>query len=561
MDDASSSHSSLRGTCKQARSVRSRNYSAGVTRGPRLFAFDASTSIRLAFVVLSVILAASDESLEEVLPWLLLVVALDLVVVALDGMPVSRRGVVDSFVLTLLVVSAVGAGAGFALTGIGASSLVLIPAYNAGMRFGRLGMLATSVAAGGAFLVCKWAFPTQEPLVAEELILWLAATVGLGLVGAWNRGLTADRAGGSDPAAREAIELIQRLQDLSSQMSTGLDAPASATLALDLLSAQVPSTRSAVLVTQDAEHLVPVALRGSTRAPWHIAEHVAALLRTNPASWVPTEVAFTDELGRRRALVVPFDLGNGSTTVVVAERPDGGSFSDAERTVARDVTRRIAPTLQAGLLFGTLRQFASLEERNRIARDIHDGIAQELAALGYQIDALRAQAGPPGLPMRDGLDKLRTQLSDAMHDLRLHITDLRVAERPGTGLGSVLGAAVQSFGSVTGVRTTVTVSESQRRLDPRVEILIHRLVMDILADAQACGARNAWVSLTTSVAGPANVDVSHDGDPRTARRAFKDPALEGLDATLFVRTETNGRTTVNLSVQEPAPVGVFRPTP
>ena len=82
-----------------------------------------------------------------------------------------------------------------------------------------------------------------------------------------------------------------------------------------------------------------------------------------------------------------------------------------------------------------------------------------------------------------------------MADLRLHITDLRVAERPGTGLGAVLGAAVQSFGSVTGVRTTVTVSEGQRRLDPRVEILIHRLVMDILADAQACGARNAWVSL------------------------------------------------------------------
>ena len=125
----------------------------------------------------------------------------------------------------------------------------------------------------------------------------------------------------------------------------------------------------------------------------------------------------------------------------------------------------------------------------------------------------------------------------------------------------MLGPAVQSFGSVTGVRTTVTVSESQRRLDPRVEILIHRLVMDILADAQACGARNAWVTLATSVAGPACVDVSHDGDARTARRSFKDPALDGLDATLFVRTEPNGRTTVNLTVQEPTPVGAFRPTP
>ena len=284
---------------------------------------------------------------------------------------------------------------------------MLIPAYHAGMRFGRLGMLATSVSASGAYLLCVWAFegPEARPRRAHPLAGRGRRASGSSAPG--TAGCAAEQSGGADPAAREAIELIQRLQDLSSQMSTGLDAPASATLALDLLSAEVPSTRSAVLVTQDAEHLVPVALRGSTRAPWHIAEHVATLLRTNPASWVPTEVAFADELGRRRALVVPFDLGNGSTTVVVAERPDGGHFSEAERKVARDVTRRIAPTLQAGLLFGTLRQFASLEERNRIARDIHDGIAQELAALGYQIDALRAQAGPPGIPMRDGLDKLR----------------------------------------------------------------------------------------------------------------------------------------------------------
>ncbi len=45
---------------------------------------------------------------------------------------------------------------------------------------------------------------------------------------------------------------------------------------------------------------------------------------------------------------------------------------------------------------------------------------------------------------------------------------------------------------------------------------------------------------------------------RAARRSFKDPALGGLDATLHVSTEPNGRTTVNLSVQEPASVGAFR---
>jgi signal transduction histidine kinase len=526
------------------------NYAAWVTPSRRLPGLDASAKIRLAFVVLSGLLAMNLHTVTEVLPWMLLVLVLDLVIVGLDGLPISRGGVMYTMTLTLLCVEAAAAGSAYAIAGPGAVLLILVPTYHAGTKYGRFGFLLTCVIAGAAFLVSVSLYPLG-------LVAWIGAALTLGVLGAWNKRLTDEQERDVDPAAREAIELIQRLQDLSGQMSTGLDAPASATLALDLLSAEVPSTRSAVLVTHDADHLVPVALRGSTRAPWHIAEHVSALLRTNPASWVPTEVTFNDELGRRRALVVPFALGNGSTTVVVAERPDGKPFNEAERLIARNVTRRIAPTLQAGLLFGTLRQFASLEERNRIARDIHDGIAQELAALGYQVDALRAQAGPPGIPMRDGLDGLREQLSEAMADLRLHITDLRVAERPGTGLGAVLGAAVQSFGSVTGVRTTVTVSEGQRRMDPRVEILIHRLVMDILADAQASGARNAWVSLTTSIVGPACLDVSHDGDPRMSRGAFKDPALEGLDATLFVRTEPNGRTTVNLTVQEPTAVGAF----
>ena len=62
-------------------------------------------------------------------------------------------------------------------------------------------------------------------------------------------------------------------------------------------------------------------------------------------------------------------------------------------------------------------ELATTQERNRLARDIHDGIAQELAALGYQVDALRAKAGPPGNSLRDGLDTLRGGLSEAMADL------------------------------------------------------------------------------------------------------------------------------------------------
>ena len=526
-----------------------------VTRLRWLRWLDASMAIRLAFAILAILIPVlAKRSVVEVLPWLLLVVALDLVVDALDRMPLVRQDVVDSLEMALLALSAAAAGAAFALEGTGAALLILIPAYHAGTIYGRFGFLLTAAIGGAAFLGAVALLPAA-PGVTTQMLAWLAAASLLGILGAWNQQLAAEQATSDvDPAAQEAIELIERLQDLSSQMSTGLDALASATLALDLLAADVPSIRSAVLVTQDAEHLVPVALRGSTRAPWAVADHVSGVLSVGPSKWSPTQVTFVDDLGARRALVVPCALGNGSTTVLVAERPESQAFTGEELRVASDVTRRIAPTIQAGLLFGQLRQVASIEERDRISRDIHDGIAQELAALGYRVDAVRAQAGPPGTGMRDSLDELRDQLSDVMADLRLNITDLRVAERPGTGLGAVLGAAVQSFGSVTGMRTTVTVSERQRRLDPRLEIVVHRLVMDVLADAQASGARNASVTLTASIVGPTSVEVSHDGNPRTARQAYKTPAVDGVDADLAVQSDTRGRTTVTLTVEESAQV-------
>ncbi|HWO51221.1 MAG TPA: hypothetical protein VNN23_06475, partial [Ornithinibacter sp.] len=62
-----------------------------MTRTPRIPGLDASAQIRLAFIVLSGLLAVIDHAVAEVLPWMLLVLVLDLAIVALDS-TVFRRG-------------------------------------------------------------------------------------------------------------------------------------------------------------------------------------------------------------------------------------------------------------------------------------------------------------------------------------------------------------------------------------------------------------------------------------------------------------------------------------
>ncbi len=151
-----------------------------MTPTPRFPGFDASAKIRLAFGVLSGFVAIRTGTVPEVLPWLLLVVVLDLVVVVLEGALVYRRGITNTVLLTLLCASAAAAGAGYALTdtATGASAatalLVLIPAYHAGSKYGRFGFLLTCVVASIAFLVSALLY-TQNDSLRVGLIAWIGA--------------------------------------------------------------------------------------------------------------------------------------------------------------------------------------------------------------------------------------------------------------------------------------------------------------------------------------------------------------------------------------------------
>ena len=68
-------------------------------------------------------------------------------------------------------------------------------------------------------------------------------------------------------------------------------------------------------------------------------------------------------------------------TTSAAEQSRGSSALVAE----------IGPKLAAALLFDEVRQLATVDERLRLAREIHDGIAQELASVGYMLDDLAAR--------------------------------------------------------------------------------------------------------------------------------------------------------------------------
>ena len=91
----------------------------------------------------------------------------------------------------------------------------------------------------------------------------------------------------------------------------------------------------------------------------------------------------------------PLNTEAGTTAIVagvLSARVDPARLGVEDRI--RKLTRRLGPSavhLDTALLFSAFRDAATAEERRRLAREMHDGVAQDIASLGYLVDDARGR--------------------------------------------------------------------------------------------------------------------------------------------------------------------------
>jgi signal transduction histidine kinase len=148
--------------------------------------------------------------------------------------------------------------------------------------------------------------------------------------------------------------------------------------------------------------------------------------------------------------------------------------------------------LDTALIFDEVRSLATMEERQRVAREIHDGVAQEVASLGYVVDDLSADAITEA--QRTKLRSLRTEISRVVSELRLSIFDLRSEISPSAGLGSALSDYVRTVGARSGLTVHLTLDEASTRLRGEIETELLRIAQEAVTNARRHShAENLWV--------------------------------------------------------------------
>jgi signal transduction histidine kinase len=157
-------------------------------------------------------------------------------------------------------------------------------------------------------------------------------------------------------------------------------------------------------------------------------------------------------------------------------------------------------------------ELATARERNRIAREIHDGLGHYLTTIHMQIQAARSILASDRPRAEQTLAKAQQLAQEALGDVRRSVSALR-AERP--SLPAALAELAEASDGA-GLATTLTVVGTARPLDPQGEQALYRAAQEGLTNARKhAQAASARLTLDFGDANRVRLTVADDGHGAT----------------------------------------------
>ena len=164
------------------------------------------------------------------------------------------------------------------------------------------------------------------------------------------------------------------------------------------------------------------------------------------------------------------------------------------------VRSRVLAAEQRQLRRQDLAARAVTEERNRIARELHDVIGHSVSIMTVQASAVRRRLGPDQAVEREALEVVEATGREALAEMRRMVGVLRhsgeTADRePAPGLGQLPRLIEQVRGA--GMQVEVTVTGREQPLAPGLDLTAYRLVQEALTNAMrhAASPTGAEVSI------------------------------------------------------------------
>jgi two-component system nitrate/nitrite sensor histidine kinase NarX len=187
------------------------------------------------------------------------------------------------------------------------------------------------------------------------------------------------------------------------------------------------------------------------------------------------------------------------------------SFQPRQLALLQTIAGQVALVVQNASLMAELEYQTMLQERARLAREIHDGLAQTIGFLKLQAAQLRNYLN------RDDLERARraaetfyATLTEAYQDARQAIDGLRISPDE-CGLDGWLAQTAAEFQELSGLPVHLGEVMMDARLSPEVQAQLIRIVQEALSNVRKhAHAEQVWIECHES-GGDVLLEVRDDG--------------------------------------------------
>jgi two-component system NarL family sensor kinase len=185
--------------------------------------------------------------------------------------------------------------------------------------------------------------------------------------------------------------------------------------------------------------------------------------------------------------------------------------------VVTDITRqREAELAQAQLSRRIIN--AQEQERQRVARDLHDGVNQLLVSAKFRLNSLVGPGAVADEPAEAG--QVLELIEKAIHEVRLISRNLRPSELDDLGLVSALRTLAHDFRERSGIATRFKSSVAPRRpgLPKEIEMTLYRIAQEALNNAERHSQATRVGLVLKATAGEVSLSICDNGKGFVARR-------------------------------------------
>ncbi|MEX2502131.1 MAG: GAF domain-containing sensor histidine kinase, partial [Trueperaceae bacterium] len=245
--------------------------------------------------------------------------------------------------------------------------------------------------------------------------------------------------------------------------------------------------------------------------------------------------------GSASLVLLPLQADRELLGVAVLAVDQDDAVQDAQLPFLSLLAGQVALAVRNARAYLHSEELAIGEERSRIAREIHDGVAQSLAFAALKIDLGRKLIDRDANRSRDELLQAAETVREAIREVRRSIFALRPVTLERFGFTETVRRYLADFGPQNGVRVDLDLDDPGE-IEVRVEAVLFRIFQEAMHNvAKHAQAGTVRVRIGRNEAGHPFVEVEDDGrgfDPHKVGRRVTSAGGLGL---LQMRERVEGR--------------------